>query len=639
MDEQVKCMEEKYTPTNEKIEFQSGLTWRSLLAGVYAICIFAPAAIWLNLVTIGVTLIGAIQIITILIFVEFARFSGKRITQQEATVIFLITGMTSASQFIDMVYRLYFVHSPIAQMFGLTRHIPTWWAPSVDSPVWNLRTFWHPDWIVPIGIYACVHSIGTIGALVFASMAREIFIERERLPFPLQEINAEMILVITERKESRLAVLSGSAAVALIYGVFLYTIPTIAQAAGYSMRIIPIPWLDLTHHIELFMPGASFGIATDMMLVALGLILPPMVTISMLVASIFRFLIGNWITVKFGVTMWAERWTSGMSLSQIYAESTLYLWANPLIGISFAVGIVPIIFHLREVIDAFKVLSGRSRNIAERISGSPVPTKLFFSLFVGAGLSLILIYHTLVPDYPLWALFVWEYPLMFVMMLVTVRLLGETGITWNMPNMPQLLTLASGYQGVEGWFLPFASHPGLTWTGNFKLCQLTKTDILSFIKAYFIVWFIGLFMGVLYVSAFWSISPIPSALYPAPAVVWPVNAIFQALWITRPVQFWKPDWILYSFFTVSGLCAVIGFLHLPISSAGILGGLTTPIPSVVTIFLGTIVGKIIAYRLGKEEFNRHKFTLSAGIMLGEGIAITVGSAVALILTAIWAKPY
>jgi len=622
-----------------EIEFQSGLTWRSFLAALYALCIFAPAAIWLSLTTIGVSFLGAVQISIILFFVEFTRFSGRPLTKQEATIMFLVSSLVSSSEFIMMIYREYFVHSPIAVMFGLRNEVPSWWAPPTTSEVWGLRTFWHPDWLIPIGLWALLQILAVAGALCYALMAREIYIEGERLPFPIQEINARMIEVLTERKEESLAVLSISAVISLIYGIFLYSIPAISMAAGYNITFIPIPWVDLTHDLEVFMPGASFGVATDIILIGLGLVLPPVVSISMLVGSILRFVIINWLTVHLGVTIWAEHWTPGMNLTKIFQESTLYLWACPIIGMGFAVGLAPLLTRPKIAIDAFKALAGKVKVTQERISGKPVSPKILFSMLITVGITFILIYYSLVPEYPLWALFVWEFPLQFVMMLVTVRLLGETGMVITMPNMPQILTLASGYEGVRGWFLPFTIHPGTMWTMNLKMCQLTKTEISSWIKAYFLVFPIALLMGALYVSAFWAIAPIPSAMYPAPAIMWPVQAMYQALWIKRPAQFWKPDLIIYSFIIMLGFCASVSILNLPISTAGLLAGVTTPIPSMLTIFLGTIIGKIMACRLGREVYDKYKQTLAAGLMLGEGIAIIIGSGGALILRSIWTEPF
>jgi len=628
-----------YTSTRFEEKFESGLTWRSFLAALYTVCIFTPAVIWAQLVTTGANLLAAIQVSVILIFVEFARYSGKPLTMQEATIIYLVSSLATALPFTEKIYRLYFVHSPIAQRFGLTFEIPTWYAPAYGSPVWWLRTFWHTDWLVPIGLWIITQCLGTIGAFAFAAIAREIFIEAERLPFPIQQASAQLIITLTERSEERLSILSGAAFIAAIYGILLYTIPTIAQAAGYPIRFIPIPWVDYTIYLESAMPGASFGIATDIMLIAQGLILPTGISAMMIAGSIIRFIIVNWLTVHLGVGIWASHYTPGMDITRIFQESTLYLWINPIIGMGFAVGLIPLIFHLRRVIDAFKVLGGRVKPSGERISGRLFPPKLLLTMIIIVGFAFIVMYNRLVPEFPLWALITWEYPLMFVLMLITVRVLGETGITWEVPYIRQLLILASGYRGIDGWFLPLNLHPGTAWTANFKICRLTKTDIISWIKAYFVVFPISILMGIIYVNTFWAVAPIPSAIYPMPAITWPVQAMFEVLWITRPEQYFRPDLIVYSFMGMSIFGSIVYLTKLPISITGLFMGITTPIPFIFTIFLGTIIGKVIAWRIGRDVYDNIKMILAAGLMLGEGLAIIIGVAGALIQTAIWARPY
>jgi len=620
-------------------EYKSGLTWRSLLAVLYGLALFAPAAIWVSLVAIGVSFVSAAQIALITVFVEFARYSGRPLTKQEATIVYVVATLIAAGEPLALVYAGWYVHSPIAIMFNIADKVPTWWAPPQGSVAWQLRTLFHPDWLPPLAVYLIVHSLGTLGAFVFATMANEIFIEAERLPFPMQEITARTITVLTEREEAHLGLLSSTALIGAIYGVLLYTLPTIAKAAGYPIALIPIPWADFTRYIEIFMPGASFGVATDIMLLALGLMLPFRLVISMLLGSIARFMIGNWLTVRLGITPWAKHYVSGMSLTVIYQESTLYLWANIIIGMSFAVGLAPLIIRPRVIAGSFKALTGKIGREKERISERILSVRTFIILWIVVGITLAAIYSILDPQFPIWAGLIWEFPFMFILMLITVRVLGETGIVWQFPNARQAFLLSIGYPGITGWFLPLSMHPGVWWTSNFKVCQLTKTSYSSLIKAYFIAMPISLLLGLLYVNVFWAIAPMPSAIYPATYIQWPVQAMYQSIWITRPEEFFKSDVIVYSLISTLGLGILLYKLGLGMVLTGLFTGMATPIASIFTIFLGSLIGKIIATRFNIEWFNRYKQTLAAGLMLGEGIAIMIGAAGAILIRSIQLRPY
>ncbi len=623
-----------------QVKYISGLTWRSLLALLYGIVLFLPAAIWISLVTIGVNFTSVAQIALLTLFIEFARYSGRPLTMQEATIIYIMASQLVMAPPVQLIYRAWFVHSPIAEMFGLTGKIPTWWAPPLGSMAWRLRNLFHEDFALPVAIYLITQSIGTIGAFVFATMANEIFIEQERLPFPMEEVVARSIVVLVEREETHLGILASTALVGAIYGVLLYTVPLIAGAAGYAISFIPIPWYDFTKYVEMFLPGASFGVATDIMLLALGLILPSKLVIAMFIGSVLRFVFVNWLTVHLKVTPWGLHYTPGMSLTLIYQESTLYLWASIIIGMSFAVGLSPMLYRPRILARSLSVLlkgfySGERERLTERI----LPPKIFIILWVFVGVFFATLYSLLDPEFPLWAGLIWEFPFMFLLMLVTVRMRGEAGITWIVPYAQQAYLLMIGYKGITGWFLPLNLHPGVTWISNFKVCQLTRTSYKSLMIAYFVAFPLSLLMSLLYTSAYWAMAPMPSAMYPATHIQWPVQAMYQALWITRPAEFFDVKMILGSFALTTGLGLFLNFIGLGPCLTGLLAGISSPIATVTTIFIGNMIGRIIAFKLNRELFNNYKQTIAAGLMLGEGISIMIGTAGAIILKSIQLRPY
>lgn len=88
--------------------------------------------------------------------------------------------------------------------------------------------------------------------------------------------------------------------IGFIYGMFLYGLPMIGSALGYPMQFLPIPWFDANEFLERFLPGASFGIATELLLFAFGMVLPFNILVSMFIGSFGVFFILNWLLVKFG---------------------------------------------------------------------------------------------------------------------------------------------------------------------------------------------------------------------------------------------------------------------------------------------------------------------------------------------------
>jgi len=625
-----------------KTEFKSGLTWRSMLALLYSVVVFSPAVIWLQLVTIGAGLAG-LSYFVLLVFVEYSRIAGKRLTKQEAAIIFGPASLgVGGGYFLDLIYRSYFMQHPIPRLFGIdVRQIPTWWAPPYTINALELRTFIHPVFFTPLIVAIVTFFTSFAGGLFFGILGREIFIEGERLEFPLQQIDATAITTLCERDEQKISIFSWTALIGLIYGIILYTVPTITRALKKPVEILPIPWFDFYDTIERFMPGGALGVATDAIIFASGIMLPPNIVIGMFIGSLIRFLIINPLLVHFGWTDWATRWVAGMTVTKIYQESTLYFWLNPLIGIGFAVGIVPILLRWRmfaRIIsrNVFKI----SSTIAQkRISGKMFPRIWLIILFLIGCVGAIIIDLLLVPGFPIWALILYEIVFPFIYLLTAGRMIGITGQEASIPYLKQLTILASGYPKIDAWFLPLSLNPGTGWLRTFKVAQLTETDPRSYIYTQLIAFPLAVLVSFIYVSLFWKIAPIPSAAYPAPAIQWPVSIMNQCVWITRPEKFFHIDWLLASFAIYGGITAVFELIGIPISMVSIAVGLNSPIPVPMTMLIGLIVGMIISRVFGKEWYQANKITLAAGMGLGEGIAIIFGVAGALAITSLWARPY
>jgi len=624
----------------EQVEWKSGFTWRALLALLYSLFVFSPVVIWLQLVTFGVDLGSTVEYCTLLIFAEIAALYGSRITPQEAAIIFGPATVAGSAGFLGLIYQAYFTKSPLLNTFGINpMEIPKWWAPPPTSNVMDLRTFIHPDWLLPITVIVVNHFISYAGTLFFGFLGREIFIENEKLDFPIQKVTADAILTLTERPEDKMYVISWSAFIAFIYGLILYTIPAITRAIGAPVETIKIPWYDFTNIIEIVMPGAAIGIATDAIILASAFMIPVPVLIGMFIGSFIRFIIVNWLLVKFQLSAWATRWTPGMSLVRIYQDSTLYFWLNPLIGIGFAVGIVPLILRYRGFVDSIKVAFGWRRVAIskQRISGPPLSARWMILLFAVGCIGPIIFDLILVPGFPVWILIFFEILLPLIMHLMSGRMIGVTGSDIRIPYIKQMCIIASGYPKIDAWFLPLTLNPGTGWLKSLKICQLTGTDWKSWIKASLISWPLSLLVGFIYTSILWQIAPIPSEMYPAPGITWPINIMNKCVWITRPTAFFSPDVIAYWSIAFGILIFIFNrFLHMPAVMIGVATGMHTPIPMCMTMLLGLIIRLLMTRHLGKRWMDKYRATIAAGITLGEGLAIVIAVSISVAAKATWA---
>jgi len=617
-------------------EFKSGLTARSLMGIIYALLCFSPAALWVSLYTVGANLPAiAIDISSLLVIVEFTRLSGKPLSKQEAAIIYNLSGLTGVSTyFLNAIYAEYYVNSPIVKRFGLEGVIPSWWAPPPETGVWEYRTFLNPHWVLPISIRLISTCIAIAMGISLGLIGRELFIEAERLSFPMQAMYSEIVVDLAERRPRKLVVLSGASLVGFLYGFLLYVIPQITDILGVPIQMIPIPWFDFNRQIQAFFPGASFGIATDILLVSSGLILPLKVIIGMFIGSFSLFFLGNWLLVKYGLTNWATRWVPGMNIQTAFNESVFTFWVNPTIGIVIAIGIVPLLLRSKEIVESLRTSYG-----GRRISGRMIPLKIPFTIFILAGLSSTFLNWYLAPDAPKWIvpLLSIGYPLLG--MLVFGRMVGETGFQPDIPYFSNLIILGSGYKGYNLWLAPIIMAPGTGWLRNFKICQLVKIDPISYIKAYLIALPLALLLSFILVSAFWMVAPIPSSAYPAPEVMWPYQATYLSLWLTRRVGFFQPMTILYSFLATVVVAVILEIIGLEAALIGMSVGIGIPIPSCTTMLIAAIAGKIIEHIKGKQWWSNYRLSVAGGLAVGEGLAIVFGSGMRILSSSLWLLPF
>jgi hypothetical protein len=612
-----------------------------MFAILYSLFIFTPAVIWLNLNTIGVNLSSVVPLITLLIFTEIAVLYHNPLTIQECAVILGPATAAGSAIFLNLIFKAYYTTNPLLGLFQINPlEIPPWWGPPSTSQVYLLRTFFHPDYLLPILISSFTWISGSTGALFMAFIGREIFIENENLPFPMQQIQATTVTVLAERNEDRMTVFAWVGIISFIYGLILYTIPTYTNVAKIPIRVLPIPWIDLTQDIELYIPGGGFGIATDLIVLSMGLVIPKFVVIGLFLGSFVRFLVVNPLLVSFGISGWATRWTPGMDFTRIFQDSTLFYWLNPIIGTGLAIAIVPLVLQGknfgRALKRAFNI--GKSSDSKERISGPPLKTIWMLLLFIPGMLGPLLVDIYLVPDFPVFPLILYELVFPFFFLLASGRMVATTGVGFDFPYLNEITILsggAFGYTKLEAWFLPLTPNPGWAWLQSLKLAQLTKTSYRSWIATNLISYPIALISGLLYMQLFWQIAPIPSDIYPAPGIMWPINLFHKSTWITRPVGIFDLPTIGFWGIGTGVLVAITHFIGGITSIVGAVAGFSLPLPVAFTQLLGMLIGLLISKQKGKDWLNNYKTTIAAGMGLGEGLAIVLGVIFALAYNAIW----
>ena len=631
--------------------------WNIFLLGKKAEILFS--AIFLAPVIIFSSLLGAgggIEIsiwTTLIFFTEVFMYFHKPLTQQEITLIYctawLPIGATSGAMiFVNYLYNGYFTRSPITAMFKdfftgrpIKELIPWWYAPPYNSEVYVIRTFLHPDWVGPILIGIFSMALSLIMTIALANIIIGLYIEVEDLPFPLAHVNALICKTLGDRNPVRMKALMTGAIIGLAYGTILFAIPIVSEAVfGVQTVLLPIPWIDLNVHIEKILPGASFGIATDLIPYVWGFVFPSDIVLSLFLGSFALWFFGNALALKIPYfPEWQREWTPGMSISLIFQRATLWVWASFQIGFTLAVAAFIVIKYRRSILRAFKSMT---RITASGKAAGYLPLKASLLMYFIGSLGSVMLFVYLVPDFPVWILVLMFLVFPFISALVTGRIMGETSLYTSIPYVWQGTLLASGYPKVDAWLAPTpvtAGEQASVQMYIIKIMALTDTRPGDFFKLLILMFPLSILVSFVYTSLFWMIAPIPSVFYPATVINWPVQVAMQGLWISHQLNIFKPDLILTGFFTVLIAASILNFIpFIPFSIVSFVAGTFQTTPSPLAMLIGYLFGKyVISKRV--ENWEDIKASVVGGVILGEGISIVVATSIVIIAKSLWTLPY
>jgi len=631
----------------EKTRFETGLTLRAGLAIFFASLFFMPISIYLQLVA-GVV-IGSIAVyVTAILFSEISIVTGSPLKKQELFIILQMCGIAATTTYmVELIYRGYIISSPLSQAFriagtAMTEMIPSWWAPRAGSKSYLTRTLFHMDWAIPTFLTVIYGAFTILTEFALLMITSLLYIEVEKLPFPMAPLTAEMVTTLTERKPYRIGLFSECAAIGMLIGLVAH-LPRMIL----GIQVIPFPWIDFTWWTEQYIPGAIVGIASEPLSYISAMLVPWVPAVYMLVTSIIVWVILNsvFITVFPQVfPRWSEEYMAGMGISLLYQRSQLHVWLVPQIIFTITLSIFFVIRGAKFIKGAFKTLTDLPSSLRQAgYFRLPMILGMYFTGTLGS----VVLFHVLVPDIPIMMPLLFSVGLSFLNAIVGARVLGETGqgVPLLEQNIWRPFIYFSGYQGVAGWLISPIIGGGLSsgWTQNIKIAYLTETRPGDFFKAFILAWIAYRIFGFMWGSFFWTFAPIPSSAYPSTLIQWPISLMADGMWITRQLNI-NLNVVLSSFGCMMTALllgtALSRFTGFPFSPSGLVAGAATIPPAVIPIFIGALLSKFLIPRIfGERWWNEHRALIVAGFAAGEGIAIGIGIVGALLVKAIWAWPY
>ena len=630
--------------SEEKIEFKSGLTRVSMMAVMYAAVIMTPVIIFMALST-GLTDPARFipVFVTLLLFTEVGRYVGRYISTQEAYIIYFMAELVAFESlyFQGLLMGLYYREAPYTKLFGIADKIPIWVAPPLDAYAVRIRTFIAPEWALPLAVSLLGTLAGILVDIGLSFLFIQLYIETEKLPFPIAPIDAQAISTLTERSPQKITIFSLAAVISFFYEFILYGLPAISEVLmGTRVTFIPYPWIDLTNLFEIAVPGAIFGIATDISTFAVGWVIPFNSVIWILIGSISFFIIGNFLALKIPHPLfkgWQEEWVPGQSVSWIWQRSVYNLWASPRIGITLALGIFSVIVSAKAIIKSIKSL----RRLSEISKAKGYLSLSYILLLIISGAAIgIAIDLYLYPQ--LW--FVWIVlwtVIPFIQGVLLARSYGEVGLGVQIPYVKEAFMLTFTAPGDPApWMVPakITTSAGII-THRIKVAMLTKTRPIDYFKATVIALPLIIFLSFIYWQIFWSMAKIPSSFYPWTGIQWPIASLNFSLWVSRSIVIFKPDVIIGWLVIILVVSLIARYFKLPFSPIGFAAGTGLLPHFAINYFIGALLGRYLSKKIGKEKWEMYRSVILAGLFAGLGLAVAVSVAVTVIFRSIWSTPF
>ena len=250
------------TPT----QFEDGFNLKTIVGALFVSIVMVPGNIYLELM-IGGSIGAAAQWVTIILFLELAKRSFTTLKRQEIYLLYYVTTSLinrESGAFEGLLWNQYFVQSPAAKQFGISKLIPLWYAPPIDSTAFVERTFFHEDWFLPIALLVLGMIMGRIAWFSASYALFRLTSDYEKLPFPFAPINAQGAMALAEESSGEFTwkwrVFSVGAVIGVLWGTIYVAVPAISGAfMERPIQLIPIPWVDFTPYTGYFLPATPLG--------------------------------------------------------------------------------------------------------------------------------------------------------------------------------------------------------------------------------------------------------------------------------------------------------------------------------------------------------------------------------------------
>lgn len=612
--------------------FEEGFDWKTIVGAIFIGFLMMPGSMYLQLV-IGSGIGPAARWVTIILFAEIAKRSYTELKQQEIFLLYYMAGAALASPFSGLLWNQYLVQSDAAKMLGLVEYIPTWVTPQPGSDSLLERTFFHRDWLIPILLLVGSQLIQRIDHFGLGYALYRLTSDVEKLPFPMAPVGALGTMALAESTEDRKTgwkwrVFSIGGVIGLGFGGVYVLFPALTGLFFTEpIRLIPIPWIELTRYTEEALPAVATGLQLDLGLFFVGMVLPFWAVIGGLIGLIIT-IVANPMLYAHGIL---HRWHPGMATVETVFANNFDFYMSFGIGLGLAIAFIGFW-------QVFKSLRGRGHGLDFSILLSnnkergDISIWTSLGIYVASTLAYVAMCAWLVPEFP-WVFFL-GYGFVYtpIISYVSARMEGVAGQFISLPMVREASFIAGaryfGYSGIDIWYAPIPFHNYGEATVGFRQIELTGTSLRGIIKAEVVVFPVVMIASLVFSQFLWQLAPIPSASYPYAQEMWHLQALNGFLLQTSTLEgnslFFEA---LRAEYLGSGLVfgvityALLQLFGLPVLLIyGVVRGLGQSTPhGMILEVLGALFGRYLFEKKYGAKWRQYAPVLLAGFSCGMGL--------------------
>jgi len=628
-------------------EFEEGISWGTVLMGLFVGLVMAPANVYINLVA-GLTLGGAAKWVTVLLYVEIARRALIKLKRPQIFILFYMCGAAMAAGGQGWLWRQFFAQSEEVRKMGLTEYLPTWFVPT-DPTVLAERNFFMMEWMWPLGIGALMMLVTRVDNFGLGYIMFKLTADVEELPFPMAPVGAAGMTALAdssnERETWRTKVFSMGAALGIFFGLIYIGLPSISGAVlGKPLTIIPIPFVDLTHYTEGVLPAMPIMLSFDLGLVITGMVMPYMAVLGSLFGVIFT-MVANPILQHYGVL---NSWDPGLNAIEIVRSNTFDFYFSFNLGLMFAVAIIGFIHMYLKLKEKKKEADevGATKMDWKQLwsvnrKRGDIPMSIAIIVYLGTSLIYIGIAYWLInymsgelagDPFPLWLLLFYGLVWTPFVSYMSARMEGLVGMQFQIPFVREATFILSGYKGAAIWYAPIPLHNHAQQVVEFRTMELTGTKFTALIKAEALTYPLMIVSTLFFAQFIWSMGPVPSELYPFANEFWELQAYQQGLIATSTLpdagispfrEAFRFDYVFAGLGGALLLYAALAHFNLPVFLVyGLIRGLDQSLPhAIIPTVVGALIGKYGCRKWFGDMWPQYRIVFAAGFGAGMGLAV------------------